>query len=414
MSRAFGYFRLQLKRFFKLTPVVLILSALLLGAVGLAFFGLFNDSESDEQKSLVNIGVVGDQSDSYLGLAIGALQNLDSSRFSLSVQPMEEESVAADQLRRGELAAYLVLPDDFIAEAIRGNLQKITCVTSSGATDFGTKVVTELMKTVTRMVGNSQKAVFGFQQAARDYGIAPDQASDMGDDVAFEVIDVVLERESAYQVEEIGSSGVDSVKDPLLCGMLVLLLMLWGITCCTIFSSRNTTLFRVLSSKGTGCIAQVLGEYASYLIFMTVTLGVLTAVIFAISPLLPSITLLETFDFSRIVPGIFVPVLMISAMQFFLYELSGGVVSSALLQFFCAMGMGYICGCIYPAYFFPRAVQNAASILPAWSCRLWLDELLAGQPSFGTFAVLAAYFAAFLILSAVVRRMRILREGGGA
>ena len=414
MSRAFGYFRLQFKRFFRLTPVVLILSALLLGAVGLAFFGLFSDAESDEQNSLVNIGLVGDMDDNYMGLAVSALQNLDSSRFSLAVKTVEDEEEAAAMLRRGELVAYLVLPDNFIEEAISGNVQKIACVTSSGAADFGTKVSTELMMTVTQMVANSQKAVFGFQKAARARGVSYDRASGMGDDVAIDVIKAIIDRESAYEVEEIGTSGMNDVKDPLLCGMLVLLLMLWGITCCTIFSSRNRTLFRVLSSKGTGCIAQVLGEYASYLIFMAATLGVLTAVIFALSPLMPSMTLLDGLDFSRLVPGIIVPVFTISAMHFFLYEVAGGVVSSALLQFFCAMGTGYVCGCIYPAYFFPRGVQSAASILPAWSCRLWLDELLAGKLSFGTFAILAAYFAVFLILSVVVRRARILREGGGA
>ena len=412
MSRAAGYFRLQLKRFFKLMPVILLLSALLLGIVGMAFVGLFAESESDEQKSLVNIGIVGDSEDSYLGMALTALQN-DTSRFSLAIRTMEEESAAAEMLRRGELVAYLVLPDDFIGEAIRGNVHKITCVTSSGASDFGTRITSELMRTVTEMVAYSQKAVFGFQRAAQDYGLPDSQVWSMGDEVALEVIDLIIEREAAYQVEEIGDSGMKTVRDPLACGMIVLMLMLWGITCCTIFAARNGTLFRVLSSKGTGPSVQVLAEYGAYFVFMTAALSVLVGAVFIVLRFTPPMPLLEKYDFNRLIPGLIVPALTISAMQFFLYEAAGGVVSGALLQFFCAMGVGYISGCIYPAYYFPRAVQNAASFLPAWSCRLWLDELIADRLSLSTFAVLTAYFAGFLILAVLLRRTRIRRGGGG-
>lgn len=414
MKRTLSYFRLQLKRFFKLMPVVLLLSALLLGTVGLAVFGVFSDSADDEQNSLVNIGIVGDEEDSYLSLAIGALQNLDSSRFSLATKVIRDENTAAGMLRRGELVAYLVLPDNFIGEAIRGNVQKIACVTSSGAADFGSRITTELMHTVTGIVENTQKGVFGFQNAARAAGEEIDLVYRLGDEVAFEAIDLIIDREAAYAIDEVGSLGTDHLDDPLICGMLVLVLMLWGVTCCTIFSGRNTALCRVLFAKGTRATAQVLGEYGAYLVFLTAVVAVFAAVILALSPFIPSVELLEDYDFSRLVPGLFVPILTISAMQFFLYEVARGPVSGALLQFFCAVGIGYISGCIYPAYFFPRAVQDAAALLPAWSCRLWLDELLAGRTSAGTFAVLAAYCAAFLILSVIIRRMRILREGGTA
>ena len=414
MKRAFGYFRLQLKRFFKLMPVVLLLSALLIAAIGLAFFGLVSDSDSDEQNSLLKIGIVVDEDDDYMDMALDMLRNLDTSRFSLSTLTIREESTAADMLRRGELVAYLVFSDNFITEAIHGRVNKITCVTASGAVDFGSRAVDELMHTVTEMVANAQKSLFGFQNAAIVYGMDKSLVYRIGDDAAMDVIDLILRREASYRIEEIGTGGTQGIDDPLICGMLIMVLMLWGITCCTIFCSRSGALNRVLCAKGTGAAAQVLGEYAAYFIFMTAVIAAFAAVIFAASPFLPAITMLEDYDFGRLIPGLIVPLLTISAMQFFLYELTGGPVSSALLQFFCAMGMGYISGCIYPVFFFPRPVQDAAAWLPSWSCRLWLDELLAGRPSLSTFAVLTAYFAAFLILGVLVRRVRIRREGGAA
>ena len=413
MRRAASYFRLQAKRLFKLTPTVLLLSALLFGAIGLEFFGVFSGNKSDEKDSLIKIGIVGDMEDSYLGMAVNALKNLDSSRFSISVETTDDEQAAASKLRKGELVAYIVMPDDFIEEAIRGNYQKVVCVTSSGAADFGARIANELMATVTQIVENSQKAVFGFQNAARDSGIDESQVGDMGSQVALEVIDVILRRETAYTVSEIGNGGEMNLNDPLVCGMIILLIMMWGITCCTVFSARSRALDRVLSSKGTGAAAQVFGEYIAYLLFMTVIMAFMAAVSYLALSFAPPMEMLENYDFFRFLPGIIVPIIVISAMQFFLYEIAGSVVSGALLQFFAAAGMGYICGCIYPALFFPRGVQTAASILPAWNCRIWLDELLAGKPTLTTFLILAAYFVLFMLLSVTVRRVRI-KHGGGA
>ena len=414
MSRAVGYFRLQLKRFFKLMPVVLLLSALLLATVGMVFIGLFAESESDEQKSLVNIGIVGDMSDSYLGMAITALENDDSTRFTLAVQTIEDESEAVEKLRRGELVAYIVMPDNFIANAMDGKVDKIVCVTSAGASDFGTRIANELMSTVTEMVVYSQKAVYGFQNAAERNGVSYDDSYEMGNLAAFDMIRVIIDRDAAYDVSEIGDSGVKELQDPLACGMLVLVLMLWGITCCTIFSARNSSLYRVLSAKGTSSTAQVTAEYGAYLVFMTATLAILSTVVVIALQFAPPMPLLEKYDFIRLLPGLMIPALTISAMHFFLYEVASGVVAGALLQFFCAMGMGYVSGCIFPAYYFPRIVQDTAALFPAWSCRIWLDELISAKPSFGTFGILMAYFAAFLILAVILRRARIRRRGGAA
>ena len=414
MSRAAKYFGMQLKRYFKVFPFVLLLSIILFAAVTLTFSGLFSNRADDEQNSLVRIGIVGNMDDSYLGMAIGALQNLDSSRFSLATEVIDDEDAAAQKIVRGEYVAYIVLPDNFIDEAIHGNVQKITCVTASGATDFGSRITGELMKAITEIVLNSQKAVYGFETAAEDFGLTRRESDKLGTEVAFKVIDTIIAREEAYELREIGTSGVDDIDDPLICGLIVMFLMLWGITCCTVCTARKGALYRILAAKGTGGGVQVAAEYVAYFVFMAATVSVVAVGVFVTYRFLPAAQLFDGLDFGRIFPAVLVPVATISAMQFFIYEISGGLVSGVLLQFVCALGVGYVSGCFYPAFFFPRGVQNAASFLPAWHCRLWLDELLANRASPQTFAVLAAYFAAFLILAALIRRARIKREGGSA
>ena len=414
MSRAVRYFRLQLKRFFKQAVVVMLLSAMLIGAMALVFYGIFSGSRSDDRHSLVNVGIVGDQEDSFLSLAIGGLKSLDSSRFSLDIRLMDNEEKAAEAIRRGDLVAYIVIPEDFFDRAFYGDVQKVTCVTAGGATDFGTQITQELMTAVTELVENSQKAVYGFQQAAMDDGVATQRAYDLGTEVAFDAVNTILRRETAYEVKEIGSGGGSDVKDVYACGVLVLLIMLWGITCCTAFHARSATLNKVLSSKGTGAVTQVLCEYAAYFVFMAAAMGFFALLFLCLSPLFSDFLQATRYDVASLIGGSLLPILTISAMQFFLYEISDNPVPGVLLQFFCAIGMGYVCGCIYPSFMFPRGVQDAALWLPAWHCRIWFNELLADSASLSTSAALFGYFVLFILLSAAIRSMRIKRAGGAA
>ena len=412
MKTAGRYFRLQLKRYFRLLPVVLILSALMISITGVTLYGILSQQTDDEMNSLVNIGVVGDYEDTYFNMAINALSDFDSSRFSVKIKTIDDEKSASDMLRRGDIAAYVVFPDDFIRRAIHGDFQKVTCVTASGATDFGTQVTNELMKIAMELVVNFQKTVYGFQQAAADNGLDDKTVHDLGKDVALESVRIIMDRESAYEITEIGTSGEDSIKDSLISGVIILLLMLWGITCCTIFSSKNRPLRSLMSSKGFGAAKQVLCEYTAYLTLMIVTLAFFSLLVVLISKLLPLSMITDQFDYSLILPGILLPVIAISAIQFFLYEIAGGTVPGILLQFFFALSTGYICGCIYPSYMFPKALQKITRFLPAWSCRIYLDELLSGRTSLMTVAFIAAFLIAFILLSVLVRQINIKRKAG--
>ena len=77
--RARTYLFLQLKRSFKLLPVVLIIVTLtvcLIGAAGLSFL-----SANDDNDSLLNVGITGDIEGTYIEAGIELLKTADGSRF---------------------------------------------------------------------------------------------------------------------------------------------------------------------------------------------------------------------------------------------------------------------------------------------------------------------------------------------
>ena len=88
-------------------------------------------------------------------------------------------------------------------------------------------------------------------------------------------------------------------------------------------------------------------------------------------------------------------------------------VSGVLLQFLCAVGMGYMTGCIYPSYFFPEGVQRVGAFLPSGAARVFLAKGAEGSFSVPDFLILIGYFALFFLGSVLLRKRRIAAEGGG-
>ena len=90
MKRFVSYFRLQFKRSMKLFPTVLAVSVILLIAVAVLLVAVVSSDNNSLEKKKFNIGIVGDTSESYLGLGIAAVETLDSSNMAINFKEMSE------------------------------------------------------------------------------------------------------------------------------------------------------------------------------------------------------------------------------------------------------------------------------------------------------------------------------------
>lgn len=407
------YAGLQLKRFFRLFPFVLIMSIVLCTAAGLALGKMIRDDRTSDQKKIMRIGIAGDTSNKHLQYGITAVQQTDVTQYSVEFVPLEEDE-AKKEFDAGNIVSYVVIPEGFMEDAINGEVGKIKYVTSGGTVGFDTKITSELMKAVASLIFDAQRALHAVEEVAIDKGAEDYDIRVLAREGSYSLIDTIIRRSELFEVEEVGVSGSSSEESALVCGILVLFLLLWGITCCMILSVKDDAMSRVLYSKGVGPKTQVASEYFAYFLFMAATLVILTSAALLILRLtgaaLPEAITVVLKNPVSVVFGLLLPILAISAMQFFLYEVVNGVVNGVLVQFLCAVGLGYISGCLYPAYFFPEAVQKVTSYLPAGAARLYLSGVVDGKPPLVGTLILLGYFALFLILSAAVRRARIKSE----
>ena len=404
--RSGNYLRAQGKRALRVLPQMLILSLLLLSVGILLGQMLTQRSQQEESKQKTRVGVVADRSLSFVSQIFDGLENFDASRFEMEFLFMEEDE-ALEMLRAKEISAYVVVPDDFVISVYEGNVDPVRYVTLSGASGTTAQLLNEVADAVSRLFLEAESALVG----ARDYverelpGVDAD-ASDYA--LAEKYTALTLSRDKLYRVELLGYAASLSTESYYFCGIGTLFLMLWAISCSPLFSRRDRELCRVLSTRGLGPLRQVLCEFIPFLLLMLVGLGCILAAsglffrLYGAEP--PSLEPLRAF---RAWPVLLAQVLMLCAMEFFLYEVESAPVEGILLQFLCAVAQGYICGCVYPYSFFPKGVRVLGSLLPAGIAVRSFTGLLSGEG--GTWVFAALYALAFLALSALLRQRRLRR-----
>lgn len=403
------YLGMQLKRSGKLIPFVLCITFLVLACVYLLGGMIADMDENGEHRQKMRIGVVGEMDDPYINLAVSALQNLDSSRFSISFERMEEAD-ARTLLKTGQINAYIIMPEGFVEAAMYGENEPITYVTTDGAVGIGSIVMNEVAGAVSEMVLESQNAVFGMRRYIREEGVDADMQQ-LTDRLCERYLIKILKRTDMYELETVGLSGGVSFIGYYVCGIAVLFLLLWGMSCSPLFVNRDLSLCRVLAAKGQKIWKQVLAEYLAYFLLMLASL--LCVALVAVAALeftgysLPEWEGDAVSSAAEFFVSLLPVIAMVSAMQFLLYEAVSGPVNSILLQFLSAAGMGYISGCFYPINFFPESMRRLGSVLPSGVGREYLIKGLTEAERGVEFAAIAAFFALFLALSAVIRKKKI-------
>ena len=410
MRRSFVWFFLQCRRALRLLPYTLLILALLCSAAALAAAMLRTQRAGDASLQIARIGVIGDKNNRYFKIGLDALETFDTSRHELQFLFMDEET-ALRQLREGRLSAVMVLPDDFVESMYTGEMHPIRFITPEGATGPDTLLCAELAAAITNLMPETRSAQYGAQQYARDY--LPDvDPYDVDNELVDRYFSVVLSRHLLSSVKTIGLSDSLSFAGYYFCGLIVALLLLWGIAAGPFFSARPEELCLTMRAQGFGPFRQVLGEYAAfYLLMLLGTLAAGAAGAWFLQRSAIVIPELQDISLPALIRPLALIVAMLCAMQFFLYELVPSALGGALAQFLCAAVQGYVCGCFYPASFFPDALQRLGAALPAGTALRFLSAFLRGAAGYGP--AMWGWTLAFLLLAVAVRSLRAAQIGGG-
>ncbi len=406
------YLKVQLKRIGKALPGICLLTVFLTVGLLVLMKAMFLIEESKTENQPVKVGIVGDIDDTYLGIGIEVIKNMEGIRNLADIRTMTEEE-AKRAFASGEISAYLLVPDEFIDSIIYGENKQLTYVTGETARDIGGLLINELVGSISQMVTMTQTSV----QAMQSYMLEHDKRDELweateGINIAY--IEVVLNRMEVFELQELGISNSITFAGHLFTGILLLLMLLWGINSVSLLVRGENSLMKILHTRGLDGRKQVLSELGAYCVLQCVSLlCVFICVIIIKAAFGLSIRewdVLETGEKLLFMVKLVPVVVLTATMQAFLYELVTNVVTGVLLQFVVSISMAYVSGCIYPLSFFPEVMQVLGGYSPIGVALRYLQKSLTFRNGLGELCIMIVYILIFLGLHIWRRNLRITKE----
>lgn len=400
MKKFLIYLKTQIKRMSRSFPIIFLMTLLLAGSfVLIAWMQMKINQENEDGKQKVALGIVGDTGDSYLGFGISALEQMDTSRFTISFVMLDDEKEAKKQLENGELGGYILIPEGFVDSVATGENLQATYVAGGSQGGIGTELIRELAEAASVMITETQTGIYSMQQLYLEQGETDILYQD-ADELNLKYFEVVLGRENMYRIETFSDTKDLSAAGYYLCALLLVFLLLWGMNCAALMVKKDLSLEKMLQAGGFSVGLQTFGEFVAYLCLMAANYAGIIAIA-AVVLRGSGITLGEirgAGDLLRFAAGAWPVLLCISALQFLMYTLVNGLISGLLLNFIGAVTLGYISGCFYPLSFFPKTIQNIASFLPTGIGMDYMGNFLqqkaCGVQLCGLLSYAALFFAA--------------------
>lgn len=408
------YLILQFKRILRMLPLVLIVVAILFGALMIVYQSMvqLSKEEASEKNTAFKVALCGYTDDPFLEMGLQAVQTFDSSRFSIEIVEMEE-SDAISLLEKGDIAAYVVIPEGFVEKAMYGEIMPIKYVSASGAVSLVSIFKDEITRLISDILVSCQKGAYGVYNAVSENDSSV-SANSMLNLASINFVEFVFVRSNVYTIEELGIANGLGLEGYLFCGLCILFLMLICLAFAPILVRRDQSLSRMLAAKRYPLFGQVCCETVAYLAGLLLLLGILVAGMGIFGQFLP-LSLFEEVDLAQsigIVLGILPIIVMLALLSFMLYELTDNLISGVLLQFFVTLAMGFVSGCMYPIFFFPEAIQKLAGYLPMGIARNHLGNILTDTPSSTELLGLILYSVLFFAIALFLRRRKVMNAKG--
>ena len=388
------YFVIQLKRLLRIFPPILIVTAILFGCLAVVYDAIVSLEEEEGRQGKFRVGIVGTAGDTFLKMGLAAVESFDSTRYSVEFIEMTESDAEA-AMRKGAISAFIVIPENFLDEAMYGNIIPLKYVCAAGALGLVSMVKDEISQLVEVMLIESQKGIYGAGNALNANGL---NGSQIVGEISLEYVDLVFARSRMYRVTEMKKFDGLGMSGYMLSGLCVVLFSLVCLTFAPVMIRADQSLARVLAARRRPAIAQVLCDF---LVYMVGLLGIVALVWFlAVTKVGHQLQMNVIF---QCVPALFA----VGAMSFLLYELASDLISGVLLQFFVTLALCFVSGCLYPITFFPDSIQKLSNALPTGLARQQLSNCILSKYSMENTLALIGFGCTFLAVAILIRRIKV-------
>lgn len=406
------YFYLQLKKVFRFFPYLLAVTLILLVGTAAILWGMLSANSEKSENIKVNIGVSGDINDPLIKLGLDTFRSFDETKYSIELLEYTEPKAKA-ALKKGEIAAYIVVPPGFVEKALYGEIDPVRFVTTTEAGDIITLFKNEILQIITDILVSSQKGTYGMGDALDDQGY-PELSGEHINNISWQYLDLSLNRTALVEAEEIGVENHLSTTGYYICSILIFFLMLMGLPFVYLYCKGDHSLSALLHAKGVSGFSQLLSEFMAIFLALAALVTALMGTVALGGKFVDLSAVVNTVKEGNACPFLtLLPALvLLSGFNLMIFELSKTVISGLLTHFFVTISLCYVSGCFYPIYAFPKAVQKFASALPICVIREQLAPFFTGKQGSNQTLFVLAYAVLFFGIALVAKRLKLLRHGG--
>lgn len=399
--------RLEIKRAMKKLPQLLLGAAIISVVVAVIVICCAVSDKASGNVKKNRVALVTNNNKLVENVGMEMLDSMETveNLFQFTVY---DEATAMELFRNGELEGVIIFPDNYIDGIGRGDNEPAQLFVKSGDMSYALSLIAEIADAAGSLLASTEAASYALQDWCKEYQI-------QGSGVMIDAMDVtaarvILSREDIFSKVTIYGEGDVSFAQSYFCAAMVILVLLWGLSCGTILKSDSLVLTKKLHANLISTEKQQLIKLAALICLLAAVYLIIGALLVTAFLAVPEV--FRTVDIVSIwqiilLLAAFIPVIVLAAsIVMFAYVAASNQIGGILLLFISTIVMSYISGCLLPSVYLPKTIRALAKYLPTTYMHTEATNALAGVVDIRCILILVLFTCAFFAASVGIMKYK--------
>lgn len=399
--------RLEIKRAMKKLPQLFLGAAIIFVVVVIIVLAGAAANKDTAEMSTTRVALVTNNNTLVENVGMEMLTNMETVK-NLYEFSIDTEESALERFENGELAGIIIFPENYIDNVGRGDNEPAQVLIRNDGMSYSVTMVAEVANAAGALLGATEAASYSVQDWATDYNI--ENKWDIVDALSVTDARVILSREDIFNKVTIYGEGDVSFVQSYVCAALVILVLLWGLSCGTMLKTDSMVLTRKLHANQISTEKQMVIKLTALICLLGSVFMVIGAVLLGAYAVAPQVFALVDIDSVwQIVLLLlsFIPIIFLAAtIVMFAYTAASNQIGGILLLFISTIVMSYISGCLLPSVYLPETIRNMAKFLPTTYMHETATKALVGVVDGKYILIIVAYALVFFAASVGIMKYK--------
>ena len=409
MHQTSMYARLSLKRAAKKLPQLILGSLAISAVVVIVVLFCAYSRNAEGVLARTRIGLVAGDNDFFRELAGGILGNMESSEAMLQFETLEEAD-AMKKYENGELEGIISFPNDFLGNIGRGKDHPAIIRIKKDGVAYDLGIILNLAESAERYLEGAESSNFSVIDTLREFGYYDEYHRQYDDEIDMTNMRVVLSREANFtRVTVLGVDGT-TMTQSYACAALVMLLLLWGLSCGAMVVGEGKIMSGKLQISGVSVLWQELCRLVSLIFLLGCMLLLVFGLLYTSFPFAKTafeqVGIIKTDQITLLLIS-FIPALIFAAAAVqFCFTAASNEIGGILLLFTGTIVTGYMSGCLIPSVYLPQTIRRLARFLPTTYMHKAAEAAIGKKLDTHASLILLGFALAFFLASYAIRRYK--------